>query len=33
MPNVDGLGVLVALVMALVAYFSRKKKKHEDEGA
>jgi hypothetical protein len=26
MPNVDGLGVLVALVMALVAYYSRKKK-------
>ena len=32
MPNVDGLGVLVALVMALVAYFSRKKKKNEGEG-
>ncbi len=31
MPNVDGLGVLVALVMALVAYFSRKKK-NVDEG-
>lgn len=26
MSNVDGLGVLVALVMALVAYFSRKNK-------
>ncbi len=31
MPNVDGLGVLVALVMVLVAYFSRKKK-NVDEG-
>jgi hypothetical protein len=31
MPNVDGIGVLVVLVMALVAYFS-KKKKSADEG-
>jgi hypothetical protein len=26
MPNIDGLGVLIVLVMALVALFSRKKK-------
>jgi hypothetical protein len=31
MSNVDGLGVLVVLVMALVALFSRKKK-NVDEG-
>jgi len=31
MPNIDGLGVLIALVMALVALFSRKKK-NVDQG-
>jgi LPXTG-motif cell wall-anchored protein len=29
MPIVDGLGVLIALVVAVVAFFSRRKKKND----